>query len=282
MRRNEVAAYFHKRKFNTKFTEDDVSEIVLKHHGIKGQQWGVRRGPPYPIEDTVLRKGTVLSSVSGYNPSSQSLYDSMGRPKYLYNPKDEHDRKVYEGAFSMYLLKYKGANFVYKHKYEVVKDLKMPTKQQRLDEFSKLYNDKKFKKAVIADCETYKDMMVKYDVGSTPEMKKRVKDINLRELDVSNKKDLETAYEIFNHAMEAQHKNKSTAEYVKRMSSKYDAMVDDNNVGMYNNAHDPIVIFKTNEVLKMVGSEPVYSSNILKDVEALKKDLNRHGVPLKL
>lgn len=24
----------------------------LYHYGIKGQKWGVRRGPPYPIEDT--------------------------------------------------------------------------------------------------------------------------------------------------------------------------------------------------------------------------------------
>ncbi len=25
------------------------SEDWLKHHGIKGQKWGVRRGPPYPL-----------------------------------------------------------------------------------------------------------------------------------------------------------------------------------------------------------------------------------------
>ena len=26
----------------------------LAHHGVKGQQWGLRNGPPYPIE--VLQK----------------------------------------------------------------------------------------------------------------------------------------------------------------------------------------------------------------------------------
>ena len=28
-----------------------VTYDELYHHGIKGQTWGVRRGPPYPLED---------------------------------------------------------------------------------------------------------------------------------------------------------------------------------------------------------------------------------------
>ena len=23
----------------------------LKHHGIKGQKWGIQNGPPYPLDD---------------------------------------------------------------------------------------------------------------------------------------------------------------------------------------------------------------------------------------
>ena len=44
---------------------------VLVHHGIKGQKWGIRNGPPYPIEDKVLKKGTRINSI-GYGDSAEA------------------------------------------------------------------------------------------------------------------------------------------------------------------------------------------------------------------
>lgn len=38
------------------------------------------------------------------------------------------------------------------------------------------------------------------------------------------------------------------------MSQKYDAMVDDNNQGIYNGAHDPIIIFNAAKSLREVGN----------------------------
>lgn len=34
------------------------SDRYLCHHGIKGQRWGVRNGPPYPLEDRVFISGS--------------------------------------------------------------------------------------------------------------------------------------------------------------------------------------------------------------------------------
>ena len=49
-------------------------EYELYHHGIKGQQWGVRNGPPYPIEDRVLKKGTFQNS-----PGVKLVFASLPR-----------------------------------------------------------------------------------------------------------------------------------------------------------------------------------------------------------
>jgi len=48
----------------------------LAHHGIKGQQWGIRNGPPYPIQAVNKRK--IESMSKNYNPN-------FNRPHSDYN-----------------------------------------------------------------------------------------------------------------------------------------------------------------------------------------------------
>lgn len=83
-----------------------MSRQILYHHGIKCQHWGVRRGPPYPIDDTVLRKGTRLNSVS-FLPDSE-FYRKRKSWMYTFNPEDEWDSKVYKGPFSFYKMRNAG------------------------------------------------------------------------------------------------------------------------------------------------------------------------------
>lgn len=224
------------------------STNYLEHHGVKGQQWGVRHGPPYPIEDKVLRAGTKLNSVSSqYINSGQ--YQKNGRWMYTFNPDDEWDASVYRGPFSMFLVQYRGATFVKEHQFEVVKDLKMPTKQERIDEFENLLNDKKYSKIVRKELGAIQNVLVSQGVldsnGQTYD--------NLDLDDITSRNDLLRSYELFGHAMEAVDSRVSTREYAKRMSKKYDAMVDDNNQGVYNDAHDPVIIFRANKALKDIA-----------------------------
>lgn len=249
----------------------------LYHHGIKGQKWGVRNGPPYPIEDTVLRKGTRLNSVSSKFASSKS-YMNNGKWMYTYRKDDEWDNKVYKGPFSANLVAYKGAQYVREHEFEIIKDLRMPTKKQRIDEFKQLFNDKNFSQKVKTDMEAVRKAMVQQMIG-TPEDHQVYKNFDVN--NVKSEDDYKIAYDIFNHAMESLYARESTVEYAKRMAKKYDAMVDDNDQGVFNNAHDPIIIFRTNEVLKDVSNpkSPKYLSvnEIMNNYDYVEKKLNKIG-----
>ena len=47
--------------------------MYLQHHGVKGQQWGVRHGPPYPVDknkgDITIKQGTKFKRLSVYDES---------------------------------------------------------------------------------------------------------------------------------------------------------------------------------------------------------------------
>ena len=106
-----------------------IDAEYVKHHGVKGQQWGVRRGPPYPIQ-TGMKKGTKLASVSYWSDKQFKTIKEKQRMLYTYNPKDKWDRKVYRGPFSAY--KYNQVlSPILERQFVTTKDLKMPTSKAR-------------------------------------------------------------------------------------------------------------------------------------------------------
>ena len=161
------------------------------HFGTLGMKWGVRNGPPYPIEDKVLAKGTRLNSVVGtFNPNKHPMamtdpnwknkfYDAYVTERYIanrgdkwmytYRPDEKHDTKIYEGPFAKYLVLGRGAEVVVKHEMETIKDLSMPNKKERIDEFSNLAKSKKFGKQVKKDLKEVQDILVKQNVGNEKE-----------------------------------------------------------------------------------------------------------------
>ena len=57
---------------------DRLGYNVLAHHGIKGQKWGVRNGPPYPLDKSKGSGTIVTKTIKGHiAPSKQDKPDSV-------------------------------------------------------------------------------------------------------------------------------------------------------------------------------------------------------------
>lgn len=235
---------------------------------------------------TTIKKGTRLNSVAGYNdpyiathPVSAKAYLNRGRWTYLYDPDNPHDSKVYKGPFSLYTVM-RGYKFIAEHKYKAVKDLNLASEKERLDEFKNLYEDKKYKKAVIKDLSSVQKRLVLGKVGSQEEQA-RYKRFNPKK--ITTEEDYKTAYEIFNHAMEAKHAYKSTTEYGRRVESKWDGMIDDNNRKVYNDAQNPVIIFKADQFLEKYADTTLLTvDEVMSNRAEIEKYLAKQGRKVKL
>ncbi len=85
---------------NTRKTVEDIlwtlrgrlGYNVLAHHGIKGQKWGVRNGPPYPL-DKSSESGKIKKEIKGLIISSNKFTE------YALNPEKAPDKAhVFESA----------------------------------------------------------------------------------------------------------------------------------------------------------------------------------------
>lgn len=242
----------------------------LAHHGVKGQKWGIRNGPPYPIEDNVMKKGTKISTISPYvNP------EKRGKWMYTYNQDDPWDSKVYKGGFSYYLRANRGDKVLAIHAYEAIKDLKMPTRKEREDNLKELWDKaSRIEKSIyLKEANNFKNQMIKYNFGMDKQINKQLPSLNLKKLDTNNKDDFKKFYYMFNSMMEESYNFKLTRDYSKIMSDKFDAMVDDNNQGIYNKSHDPVIVFRAHEALKKIGMQMLPDKEILDNYNELKKEL---------
>lgn len=205
----------------------------LAHHGIKGQQWGKRNGPPYPLSggdysasekkhlrkkskfdqsaynkkhyDTVLKKDKTTLSTLSYDPNRTkgtdmfyAAHKSLDKHQYnaLFNrpaPRTIYDKDGNELGTGMFL-KYRINN-------TVNKDIKVASEDSAAKIFTNLYNkDRDFYNFV-----TDKDRLRKYFVDDKYKFKgyREARKV-LEQLDngkVPSSNDLQTIYRMFNYVI---------------------------------------------------------------------------------
>lgn len=275
---------------------DSISHYgtVGMHHGVRKYQYkdgsltpagreryGVgpardKNGTPYPIEDKVLRKGTKLNSIEYV--FNRDIPNINKKWKYTYNPENEWDSKVYRGPFSVYKSNY-GQYFLEDASYETTRDLKMPNSKERYEAFKKVYNENK--DVAVKDLSNVQGILKQYGFSDyTSERDRKSVSVDLSNLKTED--DYKAAYDVFNHAMENVEAFKTTKKYKELMEKNFDAMVDDNNQGVYNEAQDPIIIFNRKDLKRLGATDYNVLENMYKNYTDVKTELNKQGKIIKL
>lgn len=215
----------------------------LKHYGVQGMKWGVRkeressgRRPALRPGDTVLKKGTTFQRIAtGSNMSyTQGVFLSYA----------SKDKDLYRGVFgrmrATQLIQGQAGEVKLKQLTMTAnKDIRIPSKEKRIAELEKLLKtDKEAVIALINEGESSSRRSKGYDANKTNA--------------VDN-----TMYERFNHALGlGVQKHPVIAKYYQSLKKQgYDAIPDENDIRLSTfKARAPVILFDT---MDSIGSTKV-------------------------
>ena len=283
-----------------------MTDSILIHHGIDGQKWGQRNGPPYPLDPSKdysprekkladkqiksankeLSKGirsdryrqahTIPKGTTIYRTTDSAIDDSEQKyVSYL-----EADRNHYKGGW----IRQNGkTGEAYEHQYVLVEDVKVPSR----DELSKVINDVMHKNPdlIKGTIEKWVDVAIppnswarlsyfSNDEGSVDEnVKKFVNDSVKKWGD-------KTPDEAYYYTAQTLGLNKPVKDKVITELSKrgYNAMTDEASVGGQNGwakeGGDPLILFN-NDMLKSVSTKKISKKEEQKALNEFSKWSNK-------
>ena len=228
--------------------------------------------------DTVVKKGTKFRRVTG-----SIKEDSRDSVTYVSNSKI--DRKLYTSETGSVFGSFNGPS--YSHKLKTRKDIKVAGKQAQAESFARVL-DKASPKQLV-------DHTQHLDTGINPELKKYVKDPDLKRLyqdAKKNQKSFDLAFEVFTQNIDT--RDKLTSDFINDLKSRgYGALHDeydtkykdtpgkvnyyDPKTGIINgtviNANSAMIFLDRNENLKTVKVNSISK----RDIARAEKWLRRKG-----
>lgn len=257
--------YVYKKRLTTLTSiYKSETENTLKHHGIKGQKWGVRRFQNKDgtltsagkkrysdDDDVIMKKGETGKHVSG----ERRVYLNK-KETYLYDPNNEHDRQVYEGAYAKYIELGKGFTNQYIHEYKFKKDLVSPSAEKRVEIFIDMYRDKPM--LFTGSMNQVRSSVQNRNQSTLTDKNKNVASYKKEYDENTSDKDLRKyGYDTFTALQEyGSARSPAVKAYYKEVEKRgYNALVDDNNRNVYNDAVKPFIVLNGKKTLKEVNSE---------------------------
>ena len=223
--------------------------------------------------------GNPLPAVAAIGTSVIPVKRSDNEKKlFVYREDDPHDKDVYEGAFTKFIKYRDSTNQIFKRKFENIDELVSPSAQRRAELFVETYRENpKLYSELLNRTDAYaqarKAQGVKYSPSLESFIGKAIFDKNTSDIDLKR-----YGYGLFNMGNEwndsltAKGNNKY---YKKLKKSGYNALIDDNNAGIYNDAHEPLIVLNAKKYLKNIGSErltPEYMADAEKRLRSYMKD----------
>lgn len=205
----------------------EKSDEVLMHHGVKGQKWGVRRGPPYPIDKQngpiVIKKGSKVQRISSKPTENDD-------ESHAYVSQLERDKNAY--------LVEMGEN-AYKLTYEVQNDIVIPLYKESVNAA--------LKAIMAADKDrVIRDVKKATDEDAGKRFVEELEDKKISELS-------DEAYRSFSMSLfKSEYNRKMFFDELKKRG--YNAVVDEYDGQIMDR---PIIVFERNKNLKQVSSEKV-------------------------
>lgn len=244
----------------------------LAHHGIKGQEWGVRNGPPYPLKGhnvkrvdyeaksspTIIKRGSVAQTLSkdkdrtkdsdfyyaALTDRDKNFYNAMFQKVIKNDEVDENGKRI-GPAFHM----------LYKIRNKANKDIKVADEKASVEAFTKCIEKSKDFWNFVTDPKRMESLMSDNHKKNPAyeESIKTLEKVRKRKNQNVSSEDLYKIYRFFNYTIpnEDPDLQRQRARFFKELKSQgYGATIDtnDSHYGTNFKRENPVIIFDTSNL----------------------------------